>query len=217
MSEISTKQGRVWSITINNPTEDDLQAWESLKTAHWVEEVLGQMEQGAQGTQHLQGMLKTKKVRFSQVKRALPRAHIEAGRNENALRLYVQKDDTRVGAIPAPRARVATQQDLQDRLYWLTLRDLYGDDYILLGSNTEDLKKRMRTACVTYFLETRCKNQHAFAERQIMNATQELIEQGYYGIEYITANPVIRNGIKENFESIIIREHANRTSEASTT
>jgi len=88
-----------WSITINNPTTEDNQQITLLSTKKWVKEWKGQLEKGAEGTEHIQGMLRTESVRFTQVKKALTRAHIEVAKNPIALAQYVQKEDTRVGAI----------------------------------------------------------------------------------------------------------------------
>lgn len=94
MSEMS-ESGTVWSITINNPTEEDravLKAWPAF-----VKELLGQDEVGENGTLHFQGMVKTKyTVKFPALKKWLPRAHIEKSRNSKALEQYVQKKETAV-------------------------------------------------------------------------------------------------------------------------
>ena len=85
-------RGCCWSITINNPTDDDVRC----DVPGWSLE--GQYEVGAEGTRHFQGILKTgKQVRFSAVKRVFTRAHIEVARNKKALEAYVHKEDTRVG------------------------------------------------------------------------------------------------------------------------
>ena len=58
-----TERATCWSLTINNPTEQDLKV--SLP-AGWS--MTGQMERGEEGTEHYQGMLKTTQVRFTAVK-----------------------------------------------------------------------------------------------------------------------------------------------------
>lgn len=94
MSEMS-ESGTVWSITINNPNEEDreaLKAWPSF-----VKELIGQDEVGENGTLHFQGMVKTKyTVKFSALKKWVSRAHIEKCRNSKALEQYVQKAETAV-------------------------------------------------------------------------------------------------------------------------
>ena len=89
----------VWSITINNPTEQEVRC----EVPGWKLE--GQFEVGKEGTRHFQGMLKTPQVRFAAIKRVFPRAHIEVARNKEALANYVKKEETRVdvytpGAVP---------------------------------------------------------------------------------------------------------------------
>lgn len=79
-----------WSITINNPTPDEM----LCTTVGWT--LKGQHEVGAEGTPHFQGMLLTPQVRFAAVKKAFPRAHIEVAKNQRALAKYVQKEETRV-------------------------------------------------------------------------------------------------------------------------
>jgi len=83
-----------WSITINNPTDQDLQG---TLPPGWT--LQGQHEVGKEGTPHFQGMLHTPQVRFSAVKKQLPRAHIEIARNPKALEQYVHKADTRVSTF----------------------------------------------------------------------------------------------------------------------
>lgn len=89
-------RARYWSITINNPTEEE---YKFPLPAKW--KLNGQLERGEDtGTLHYQGMLNTAEtVRFSAVKKAFPRAHIEAAKNPAALAKYVQKEETRVSEV----------------------------------------------------------------------------------------------------------------------
>jgi len=89
-----TDRATCWSITTNNPTKDDLSP---TLPSGWTLE--GQIEKGAEGTEHFQGMLRTPQVRFSAVKKVFPRAHIEIARNASALQAYVHKSDTRVREV----------------------------------------------------------------------------------------------------------------------
>lgn len=179
-----------WSITINNPTEDDTIQWQALKNAPWVKEVKGQLEKGDNDTPHIQGMVRTEHVRFAQIKRALPRAHIEPAKNTLALSNYVEKVDTRVGAIP--QVRVATQKDVQDKVYDLVndcgpLR--YGDHFsiklILVHGDEWRVGKDWE-----YWLDL---------------AVNSLICEGFYGVEFVMSNPQIRNAFKKYFVSILFR------------
>lgn len=92
-------RGTAWSITINNPTSSDEEFIALARQKGWT--VTGQLEQGAEGTPHYQLLVKTPQVRFSAVKKAFPRAHIELARNVKALETYVAKDDTRIGKLPS--------------------------------------------------------------------------------------------------------------------
>ena len=94
MTSQNQTRGTCWSVTINNPTEEDLKF---QFPPGWKME--GQIELGKEGTQHYQGMLKTPQVRFSAVKKYLSRAHIEIARNATALAAYVHKEDTRVAEV----------------------------------------------------------------------------------------------------------------------
>ena len=62
--------------------------------------IQGQLEKGHEGTPHYQLMVKTPQIRFSAIKKAFPRAHIEVARNVKALEAYVHKDSTREGSLP---------------------------------------------------------------------------------------------------------------------
>lgn len=86
-------------VTVNNPTEEDnrLLLQDDLPT--FVRYIVGQKEIGEHGTPHLQLYLVTKNpIRLPQLKRWIPRAHLEKRRGSrlDALR-YVLKEDTRCG------------------------------------------------------------------------------------------------------------------------
>ena len=95
-----------WSITINNPTQEDYEAIKNLP-AGWS--ILGQPEVGEkEGTPHLQLCLKTLQVRPSAVKKQFRRAHIEVARNPKALMKYVQKEETRAGELIQVKSQIPT-------------------------------------------------------------------------------------------------------------
>lgn len=185
-----------WSITINNPTDDDNIQWAALRNLPWVKEVKGQLEKGENDTPHIQGMVRTEHIRFSQIKRALPRAHIEPAKNTQALSNYVQKVDTRVGTIP--QVRVATQKDVQDTICELVStygKQKYGDNFSI-----ENI----------YF------NQDEWLvgkdwEYWLDQSVNKLIIEGFYGVEFVMSNPQIRNAFKKYFVSILIRTHKTLT------
>lgn len=89
-----------WSLTINNPTEDDDECIARARQKGW--KVDGQPEKGEKDrTRHYQLILKTPQVRFSAVKKAFPRAHIQIARNPAALEQYCHKEETRDGELPS--------------------------------------------------------------------------------------------------------------------
>lgn len=100
---MSTTRGSHWSLTINNPTPADHEEIALARQKGW--KVTGQEELGKEGTPHLQLHVTTPQVRFSAVKKTFSRAHIELARNPLALEAYVNKDDTRVGALPSSQER----------------------------------------------------------------------------------------------------------------
>lgn len=83
-----------WSVTINNPVDEDRKALGS--PPGFVKKVMYQDEVGEEGTLHIQGYVQTGQVRMSQLKKWLPRAHLEVARDKNALMKYVQKPETSV-------------------------------------------------------------------------------------------------------------------------
>ena len=97
MTTPTTTRGSAWSVTINNPTDDDEECINRARQKGW--KVEGQKEMGSEGTPHYQLVVKTPQVRFSAMKTAFPRAHIEIARNVAALETYVKKEDTRIGEL----------------------------------------------------------------------------------------------------------------------
>jgi len=98
-----------WSVTINNPVESDEEHINSARQKGW--KVDGQLEKGEKdGTPHYQLIVRTPQVRFSAVKKAFPRAHIEIARNPTALASYCKKEDTREASLP-DRSSLYPSQD----------------------------------------------------------------------------------------------------------
>ena len=107
-----------WSVTINMKTISKDKADEFIQNARqsgW--EVNGQLEQGEQGTEHYQLHVKTPQVRFSAVKRMFPTAHIEVARNVKALKQYVNKEESRIGALPDKDEKYVTSSGLWLMVY----------------------------------------------------------------------------------------------------
>jgi len=190
-----------WSVTINNPTSDDTAQWSALVSIPWVKEVKGQLEQGEEGTVHLQGMVRTQSVRFAALKKALPRAHIEAARNQAALAKYVAKEDTRVGLVPT--LKVATQADLQLKCLEVVL---------------EDLKCSPQTSIeMIEFISEHSATLKRSWEFYLDKSVNILIMKGFYGVEFVVSNPQIRTAFRKYLPSILYRTYDARAQATQTT
>lgn len=108
-----------WSITINNPTEEDRSRLTS--PPEWVQRVIRQDEQGeGEGTLHIQGAVQCRgQQRFSRIKEWLPRAHIEAARNVQALQEYVKKENTAVPGTQVDETNVRSYVSPAEFPSWL--------------------------------------------------------------------------------------------------
>lgn len=219
----TTDKGCYWSITINNPSNEEITLWENLaKHAPFVKEVKGQIERGEEGTRHIQGMLKTDRVRFSAVKKILPRAHIEIAKNALALEKYVMKAETREAPLKQSRREilVATPEVVQSALYDSFYNIVF--DYDLIpqweGMFKEKLvfklKERATPLCTkspVNFMKI-LKQEYLWAtymdmnKEKIMNDTYGfLIQRGYYNTEFMKENNLVNNAFKNNLLNIIIR------------
>jgi len=177
-----SERGTCWSITINNPvTADEESIALARQKSGWTVE--GQLEKGTNGTPHYQLMVKTPQVRFSALKKAFPRAHIEKARNMEALAEYVKKEDTRVGSLP-------------------TLSELY--------PSTTKVMDMYGEWCQTY-KKGLYLTQDAQGLLDLFDIfVREFIENGYF-IEHIGVNPQIRSSIKLYGMSIITRSIRRQT------
>jgi len=210
-------KARNWSITINNPTADDFAAVELLKARPWCKEWVGQLERGDSGTDHIQAALKTDNVRFSQVKKALPRAHIEVARNAVALRQYVQKDETRVSELQ--RVAVAQLGDLQKEVTSVTLEHLQHKGQWcyyrpgpsrLRGGNLELLYTKEllpENTSAEYAIDSNFAYIEENKVRWFDDAVNRLIRRGMYGAEMFGANQFTRSAVLKYFSSVVIRTH----------
>lgn len=227
-----TMRASAWSITINNPSTSDLESWQNATTIPWVVEAKGQVEQGEEGTPHIQGFLKTQQVRFSQVKKAFPRAHIEVARNPTALAQYVVKDETRVQAIQ--QVQVATPRLIQTALASKVLEILVLKNepyqYAKLGSTwrrtvldwptdmTPTDRQDRQTDWTAWLVNKNKEYLKANAESLVDEVVENLIESGYMMVEFIMANNQVRTAYKKYLPSIVIRNarQAQNDQEAST-
>jgi len=181
-----------WSITINNPTEEDDVTIAALKRMPWFIEFKSQLEKGAEGTPHIQGMLRTSQQRFAAIKKALPRAHIEIARNSAALNAYVSKEDTRLATREGVSRDIPTLFEYQDRVAFELTEENVQIYVRVLNINEDDAALLAVDAIVS---------RH--------------IAAGGRGLEFIAINPMWRSSWKKFWRSIIKRNASSQVSSPS--
>lgn len=181
---MTDQRGTCWSITINNPTQSDLNV--VFPNNKWV--MKGQMEKGEEGTEHYQGMLLTPQVRFSAVKKVLPRAHIELAKNRSALEKYVSKSETRVAEVPNITSNIPTLFDYQH-----TIAQRWDDiEYAKLIEQHSDKFDKGDTGEIALIY--------------VDALVAEDIRNGVCGVEYIAINPMWRSAWKKFHTAMVARE-----------
>jgi len=180
-----TDRGTCWSITINNPTAADLNV--VFPNNKW--RLMGQMEMGEEGTEHYQGMLETPQVRFSQVKKLLPRAHIELAKNRKALEKYVTKTETRIAEVAAITSNIPTLFDYQH-----TIAERWDDIAFEQWSNKYTDEHVAKHGIDDIALE------------YVDSLVAEDIRNGVCGVEYIAINPMWRSAWKKFWRAMVHRE-----------
>lgn len=184
-----TERATCWSITINNPTEQDLNV--SLP-AGWS--MTGQMEKGAEGTEHYQGMLKTSQVRFTAVKKVFPRAHIEVARNRKALEKYVHKEETRLATVSDNKSVQVTLFDYQH-----TIASKWDDNvFYQRVQQRRDFEENHKTE--------KYQEEDDLAMEYLDSMVADDIENGVIGVEYIAINPMWRSAWKKFWRQMVARE-----------
>jgi len=178
----SDQRATCWSLTINNPTQSDEDWIAQARQRGW--KVEGQKEVGKEGTPHYQLMVKTPQVRFSAVKKAFPRAHIEVARNVKALEVYVHKEDTKVGEMAVSSEKYPSQA----RVFAMFAEWIDDDD--------RGKEPGRKGGYLTWAPETWLKKFEAF--------TDDTIQKGFY-IEGIAVNPQTLAIVKRFGCSIKIR------------
>jgi len=173
-----TTQARAscWSITINNPSAADEENINLARQKGW--KVEGQLEVGEQGTPHYQLKVNTPQVRFSAVKKAFPRAHIEIAKNVYALEQYVHKEETREGELVQTSDRYPSMQKLWDMF----------SDYIE--------EHRLNLAKESWDEDTFLQEFDLFIKDAIIDG---------YVVETMAVNPQIRACVKKFGREILIR------------
>lgn len=188
---MTTQRATCWSLTINNPTPDDEEQINLARQKGW--KVEGQLEKGEEGTPHYQLKVSTPQVRFSAMKKAFPRGHIEVCRDAVALGKYVTKEATRVAELPTGQAAYPSLSRFWELIY--------------LHYNTEDrsgwdclsLEDRAR-----FYDEAIDEKFTAFPLEVLDKATRVLIAQGFH-IESLAANPSTRSMWKLYGRELIAR------------
>lgn len=167
--------------------------------AHWT--LQGQMEKGKEGTEHFQGMLTTPQVRWSAVKKVLPRAHIELARNKLALAQYVKKEDTRNGEYTIVNSAIPNMFEYQGQVASKFNMDL------LLALHKEKVDEWVASQDV--------KAKYPDLDEMAMDYLDRLvaadIENGVRGVEYIAINPMWRSSWKKFWRYIIKRNASQQT------
>lgn len=80
-AQINAKRSRGWTITLNNPTDEDLIFFRDPGIASSASHYVAQLEVGASGTPHVQGYVRWRNAKaFAPTKALLRNAHIEAAR-----------------------------------------------------------------------------------------------------------------------------------------
>lgn len=196
----TSDRANCWSCTINNPTQADEEQIALARQRGW--KVEGQLEKGENGTSHYQLMLRTPQVRFSAVKKAFPRAHIEVARNPAALTNYVTKEQTRTGELPASQDHYPSL-----KRYWEMITDelarLNWIDYTYVFEESHD-----RPPSIWWKDADRKVRHDPLVALDLI--TEKLIERGYF-VEGIATNPATRMSWKKFHAAIIIRAIADKS------
>lgn len=188
----TSERATCWSITINNPIDSE---YKSVQLpAGWV--LMGQLEQGAEGTVHFQGMLKTPQVRFSCVKKTFPRAHIEVARNPQALQQYVNKEESRVATVETRTSDIPTVFSYQSIIASQWSEDEW--EAFVMDEMKLQGKKYDRGEAVLKYVD------------RLVSLD---ICRGRKGAEFIGINPMWRSSWKKFYRAILDRYYKEREAE----
>lgn len=225
-------KGTCWSITLNNPSQEEISLWNNItKAAHFVRSAQGQLERGEKtGTLHIQGLLRTDSQRQSAVEKLFPRAHVEKAKNASALQKYVSKPETRVAPLQSSKreVEVATPESIQNKLYsnYSSVICKYKAEPLWTGTYKNNLSWKLVERATPFennpfnFLkliteEQNWKSYFRDKAKYIMDDIfDQMIQEGYYGVEFISSNNLTCGAFKKHLYSIIIR-HARKESNAS--
>ena len=185
--EDTTKRASDWSITINNATAEDHERIRSLGQHKWFKKFTNQFEEAS--TEHIQGYLKTEYIRWSAIKKAFPRAHIEVAENKHALNNYVQKNDLTYKSEGIEVAEVCS-----------------------IGSVHKSCAFKYPTYEDCKAAYDKQENPEEYALTELDDAVKKLIRKGVFGVEFIGANPQTRSVYKKYYLSLMYREYARQAS-----
>lgn len=197
-----TARSSHWSLTINNPTPADDEEIARARQRGW--RVTGQLEKGKDGTPHFQLHLATPQVRFSAVKKAFTRAHIEPARNATALETYVNKAETREGNLPSSQEKYPSLS----RFWQLVFQ--YVEDRNWVDWSDPDLCQWFDDAYndLQYPRPRHEAGEKEFANLVLDSAVGQLIRDGYHVDHYYS--PPNRNLWTKFHFPILQRAHAER-------
>lgn len=199
---MSTERHSNWSITINNPTSADEEEIARARQKGW--KVDGQLEKGENGTPHYQLLVTTGQVRFSAVKKAFPRAHIEPARNVAALKNYVQKEDTRIGELA-----IANEYYPSLSKFWkLVYKKFQSNNWLICWSPHDS--RREKEMFKDFYDDLHVPRDTRMHMGELMlkaldHVVGQLIEEGYH-VEHYLSPPNISSFKKFHFELLIRAE-----------
>lgn len=180
-----------WSVTINNPRDDDEENIAMARRRGWTVE--GQQEVGKEGTPHLQLLVNTRtQQRFTALKKAFPRAHIEMARNPKALKQYVHKEETRVAELTNSEKYVSSQKQLWSLAVDVLESDAIPKEYRILAGEDRAYHDRFDPLTALDY------------------ACDVLIRRGFYCIETMAVNPQTRSAWVKFWRAIIARRQQDR-------
>lgn len=193
----TTKRSSVWSVTINNPTSGDEECLALARQMGW--KVEGQLEKGEEGTPHYQLCVRTPQVRFSAVKKAFPRGHVEAARSAPALKRYVEKEEGRLAPLP-------TTQEMYPSLskFWdLVVQHIDADNWytIAVWQGLEEWNERKAGGPLLT------------PDLALTRAVNDLIADGYH-IESLAVNPQVISAWRKYHKGLILRVYKERKAAA---
>lgn len=200
---MGSQRGTHWSVTINNPTEEDYTEIELMKSQKWFKKWEGQLEQGENGTPHIQAHLHTEYMRWGTVKGALSRAHIEKAENQFAIANYVHKPETRIAELPT---QVGLSFMTITKFYQVLARHVVDELVRLTKLDRQDVVSALRG------IDLRNEDRLSQAVTTIDPLTfadevaGNCIANGAHGLEFIISNPLTRSTLKKFFWPCVKRE-----------